>query len=140
MPNSNIGLEIKSNMFEYYFKQCSASTKNILKLTRNLSSNHKKMVNIIMALVRELWKLLMLATISHCISVLQWATAVIYGHFGLKSVHNWVNVYRIVASRSTSRLVTCLGLFRLLMKGIFGPYVCTVTFWQKVEFLISNVH
>ena len=31
--------------------------------------------------------------------------------------------YRIVASRSTSRLVTCLGLFRLLMKGIFGPYV-----------------
>ena len=32
-------------------------------------------------------------------------------------------VYRLVASRSTSRLVTCLGLFRLLMKGIFGPYV-----------------
>ena len=32
-------------------------------------------------------------------------------------------IYRIVASRSTSRLVTCLGLFRLLMKGIFGPYV-----------------
>ena len=32
-------------------------------------------------------------------------------------------VYRIVASRSTSRLVTCLGLFRLLMMGIFGPYV-----------------
>ena len=31
--------------------------------------------------------------------------------------------YRIVASRSTSRLVTCLGIFRLLMKGIFGPYV-----------------
>ena len=29
----------------------------------------------------------------------------------------------IVASRSTSRLVTCLGLFRLLMKRIFGPYV-----------------
>ena len=33
------------------------------------------------------------------------------------------SIYRIVASRSTSRLVTCLGLFRLLMKGIFGPYV-----------------
>ena len=33
------------------------------------------------------------------------------------------NTYRIVASRSTSQLVTCLGLFRLLMKGIFGPYV-----------------
>ena len=31
--------------------------------------------------------------------------------------------YRIVASRSTSRLVTCLGFFRLLMKGIFGSYV-----------------
>ena len=31
--------------------------------------------------------------------------------------------YRIVASRSMSWLVTCLGLFRLLMKGIFGPYV-----------------
>ena len=31
--------------------------------------------------------------------------------------------YRIVASRSTSRLVTCLGLYILLMKGIFGPYV-----------------
>ena len=33
------------------------------------------------------------------------------------------STYRIVASRSTSRLVTCLDLFRLLMKGIFGPYV-----------------
>ena len=39
--------------------------------------------------------------------------------FKMKTLHN----YRIVASRSTSRLVTCLGLFRLLMKGIFGPYV-----------------
>ena len=45
------------------------------------------------------------------------------------SLHFWAFVihygfsYRIVASRSTSRLVTCLGLFRLLMKGIFGPYV-----------------
>ena len=37
-----------------------------------------------------------------------------------KVIHH---TYRIVASRSTSRLVTCLGLFRLLMKGIFGPYV-----------------
>ena len=40
---------------------------------------------------------------------------------------NTLNVYhseyRIVASRSMSWLVTCLGLFRLLMKGIFGPYV-----------------
>ena len=35
----------------------------------------------------------------------------------------YIHTYRIVASRSTSRLVTCLGLFRLLMKGIFGPYV-----------------
>ena len=33
------------------------------------------------------------------------------------------HTYCIVASRSTSRLVTCLGLFKLLMKGIFGPYV-----------------
>ena len=32
-------------------------------------------------------------------------------------------VYRIVASRSTSRLVTCLSLLRFIMKGIFGPYV-----------------
>ena len=40
--------------------------------------------------------------------------------FSLLADHCW---YRIVASRSTSRLVTCLGLFRLLMKGIFGPYV-----------------
>ena len=31
--------------------------------------------------------------------------------------------YRIVASRSMSWLVTRLCLFRLLMKGIFGPYV-----------------
>ena len=38
-------------------------------------------------------------------------------------------MYRIVASRSTSRLVTCLGLFRLLMKGIFGPYDCDL--WTK---------
>ena len=31
--------------------------------------------------------------------------------------------YCIVTSRSTSRLVTCLGLFRLLMKGKFDAYV-----------------
>ena len=37
--------------------------------------------------------------------------------------HKEYLAYRIVASRSTSRLVTCLGLFRLLMKGIFDPYV-----------------
>ena len=30
-------------------------------------------------------------------------------------------IYHIVARRSTSRSLTCLGLFRLLMKGIFVP-------------------
>ena len=42
----------------------------------------------------------------------------------LRLVNNCVlSIYRIVASRSMSQLVTCLGLYRLLMKGIFGPYV-----------------
>ena len=46
------------------------------------------------------------------------------GNFLLGKMNlNVITVYRIVASRSTSWLVTCLGLFRLLMKGIFGPYV-----------------
>ena len=30
------------------------------------------------------------------------------------------------------------AFFGLLMKGIFNPYVLTVTFCQKVGFLISN--
>ena len=32
-------------------------------------------------------------------------------------------VYRIVASSSPSRIEAHAGLFRLLMKGIFDPYV-----------------
>ena len=47
----------------------------------------------------------------------------------------WKHTYRIVASRSTSRLVTCLGLFRLLMKGIFDPYVLW-PFGKKLIFWI----
>ena len=31
--------------------------------------------------------------------------------------------YRKVASSNTSRLEAHIGFFRLLMKGIFGPYV-----------------
>ena len=33
------------------------------------------------------------------------------------------NTYRIVASTSPSRIEAHAGLFRSLMKGIFGPYV-----------------
>ena len=32
-------------------------------------------------------------------------------------------IYRIVASASLSRLEAHVGLFRLLIKGIFGPFV-----------------
>ena len=31
--------------------------------------------------------------------------------------------YRKIASSNTSRLEAHVGFFRLLMKGIFGPYV-----------------
>jgi hypothetical protein len=33
------------------------------------------------------------------------------------------NTYRIVANASPSRFEAHVGLFRLLMKGIFDPYV-----------------
>ena len=36
--------------------------------------------------------------------------------------------YSKVASSNTSCLEQHAGFFRLLMKGIFDPYVCTVTF------------
>ena len=44
--------------------------------------------------------------------------------------------YRKVASSNMSCLEAHAGFFKLLMKVIFDPYV--LTFWQKVEFLISN--
>ena len=44
-------------------------------------------------------------------------------------------VYRKVASSNTSRLKAHAGFFRLLIKGILDN---SVTFWQKVDFLISN--
>jgi hypothetical protein len=52
--------------------------------------------------------------------------------------------YRIVASRSTSRLVTCLGLFRLLMMGIFGPYVLwpldkKLIFWIVTLLVLATI-
>ena len=42
--------------------------------------------------------------------------------------------YRKVAKSNTSSLEAHAGFFRLFMKGI-----CSVTFWKKVDFLISNV-
>ena len=41
--------------------------------------------------------------------------------------------YRKIASFNTSRLEAHVGFFRLLMKGIFGPYVL-----GPFDFLISN--
>ena len=38
-----------------------------------------------------------------------------------------------------SRLEAHAGFFRLLMKGIFDPYLCTVTFRQKVDFQVSSI-
>jgi hypothetical protein len=38
----------------------------------------------------------------------------------------------------TSRFEEPAGFLKLLMKGILNPYINTVTFWQKVDFLISN--
>ena len=46
-------------------------------------------------------------------------------------------MYRKVASSNTSCLEAHAGFFKLLMKGSFSS-LCTVTFWQKVDFLISN--
>ena len=46
--------------------------------------------------------------------------------------------YHKGASSNTSHLEAHAGFFRLLMKGILDP--CTVTFRQKVDFLISNAH
>ena len=50
----------------------------------------------------------------------------------------FADMYRKVSSFNMSRLEAQAGFFRLLMKGIFGPYV--VTFSQKVDFQISNMH
>ena len=59
-----------------------------------------------------------------------------------KTLEIWVfwqtSKYRKVMSSNTSHLEAHVGFFRLLMKGIFDP-LCTVSFWQKVDFLISNV-
>ena len=44
--------------------------------------------------------------------------------------------YRKVASSNTSRLEAHAGLFRLIMNGIFDPYVLDLL--TKVDFLISN--
>ena len=47
--------------------------------------------------------------------------------------------YRKVASSNTSHLEAHAGFFKLLMKGDFQS-LCTVTFCQKVDFLMSNAH
>ena len=38
-----------------------------------------------------------------------------------------------------SRLVTCLGLFRLLMKGIFGPYVLWPLNKKSIFWIVARV-
>ena len=47
------------------------------------------------------------------------------------------NIYRKVASSNMSRSEAHAGFFRFLMKEYFWS-LCTVTFWQKIDFLISN--
>ena len=47
-----------------------------------------------------------------------------------------VSNYSKVASSNMSRLEAHAGYFRLLMKGIFDPYVLDLL--TKVDFLISN--
>ena len=42
---------------------------------------------------------------------------------------NGSNVYRIVASASQSRFEAHIGLFRLLIKGIFDPFEKKFIFW-----------
>ena len=44
-------------------------------------------------------------------------------------------MYRKMASSNMSHLEAHVGLFRLLMKGIFGPYVLS-SFDKKVDFLM----
>ena len=48
-----------------------------------------------------------------------------FDKFKLKMVRNqlFFDIYRIVANASPSRFEAHVGLFRLLMKGIFDPYV-----------------
>ena len=45
--------------------------------------------------------------------------------------------YHKVASPNTSRLEAHKRLFQIACEGDFGP-LCTVTFWKKIDFLISN--
>ena len=47
-------------------------------------------------------------------------------------------LYRKVASFNTSHLETHVGFFRLLMKGIFDPYIMYCDLLKKVDFVISN--
>ena len=47
--------------------------------------------------------------------------------------------YRKIANSNTTRLEAHVGLFRLLMKGIFGPYVL-LPYVKKLIFQISNAH
>ena len=62
-----------------------------------------------------------------------------YIFFITKIINRTFIMYRIVASRSTSRLVTCLGLFRLLMKGIFGPYVLWPLNKKLIFWIVTRV-
>ena len=47
--------------------------------------------------------------------------------------------YSKVASSNTSPLEANAGFFQIVYEGDFWS-LCTVTFWQKVDFLISNAH
>ena len=53
--------------------------------------------------------------------------------------HGMLFTVYIVASRSTSRLVSCLGLFRLLMKGIFSPYVLWPLDKKLIFWIVTRV-
>ena len=72
---------------------------------------------------------MMITTADNTVSFLNFLVLKIFGIYRSN--------YRKVASSNTSCLEAQAGFFRLLMKGIFGPYV--VTFWQKVDFQISNM-
>ena len=57
-----------------------------------------------------------------------------------RSFFIWIFINNVwVASRSMSRLVTCHGLFRFLMKGIFGPYVLWPLDKKLIFWIVTRV-
>ena len=125
--------ELKCNWF---YRNCLANDGNTSTLSGFSNSSTRSSL-------KQNWKMTLqsreILIVALKLSIACWKCFIRSKEFD-KNFSKWNQyMYHKIASSNTSRLRAHVGLFRLLMKGIFGSYVLW-PFDKNYIFLISDAH